>query len=144
MQNVSSSLKNIEGFLVFVCLFVYDFECFTIQSLSLSQFTAPQFLNPFLLPNCLQEDVPTWPPPGHSTPQGLSLGLGSSSLRPDQAVLCCICVGASYQLLYAAWLVAQCQRSQGFPVNWGCSFSYGVTLLSFFQPFPNSTTAVPD
>lgn len=31
----------------------------------------------------------------------------------------------------------------GVPVSWHCWASYGVTLLlSFFQPFPNSTTGV--
>jgi hypothetical protein len=30
----------------------------------------------------------------------------------------------------------------GFQVNWDCWSSYRVTLLSFFQPFPNSTTGV--
>jgi hypothetical protein len=31
-------------------------------------------------------------------------------LRPDQAVLCCLCVGASDPLVYAAWWVAQWLR----------------------------------
>lgn len=30
-------------------------------------------------------------------------------------MLCCICAGASYQLVYAAWLVAQCLRDLGSP-----------------------------
>ena len=36
-------------------------------------------------------------------------------MSPDPAVLCCICAGASYQLVYAAWLVAQCLRDLGSP-----------------------------
>lgn len=39
------------------------------------------------------------------------------SLRADQAILCCIYVsGASDQLVYAAWLVAQCLRDKGHPL----------------------------
>ena len=52
--------------------------------------------------------------------------------------------GASYQLMYASWLVAQCLRHLRGRVNWYCWSFYGVALLlSFFQLFPNSTREVP-
>jgi hypothetical protein len=55
-----------------------------------------------------------------------------------------VCVlGASYQPQYGACLVVQCLRDLGAQINWDCWSSYRVTLLlSFFQPFPNSTTGV--
>jgi hypothetical protein len=66
--------------------------------------------------------------------------LGTSSLtEPDPAVLCWICMRASYQLMYASWLVVYCLIS-AVQVSWNCCSSYRVTLLlSFFQVFPNST-----
>ena len=51
--------------------------------------------------------------------------------------------GASYQVVYAAWLVAQCLRDVRGPSSWDYWPFYGVALLlSFFQPFPNSDTVV--
>jgi hypothetical protein len=52
---------------------------------------------------------------------------------------------ASYQLVYAAWLVVQCLRDLGGPVNWDYWSSYSVALfLSFFQLFPNFLTMFSD
>jgi hypothetical protein len=51
-------------------------------------------------------------------------------------------LGASYQLVYAAWLVIQCLRDLGGP-GWDCWSSYRIALLlSFFQLSPSSTTGV--
>jgi hypothetical protein len=51
--------------------------------------------------------------------------------------------GASYQLVYAAWLVAQNLRDLAVQDNWDCWSFYGVALLlSFFQPFPHLTIGV--
>ena len=53
-------------------------------------------------------------------------------------------LGASYQLVHAAWLVAYCLRDLRVP-SWDFWSSYTVALLlSFIQPFPNSTTEVPN
>ena len=83
-------------------------------------------------------------------PFSVSWGLGASSLakpRPSSTLLyiyiyVCI-VGASYQLVYAAWLVVQCWEILGVQINWVCWPFYRVMLLlSFFRLFPNSTTGV--
>jgi hypothetical protein len=52
---------------------------------------------------------------------------------------------ASDQLVYATWLVAQCLGNMGFQVSRDSWSFYGVALfLDLFQPFPDSTTGVPD
>ena len=52
-------------------------------------------------------------------------------------------LGASYQLVFAVWLVVQCLRDLGVQCNWDCWSSYRATLLlSFFQLFLNLTAVV--
>jgi hypothetical protein len=74
----------------------------------------------------------------------VSVGLDAYFLtehRPTQQSSSVYVLGASYQLVSAAWLVIQCLRNLGGPDN--CDFwsSCRVTLLlNFFQLFPNSST----
>jgi hypothetical protein len=53
-------------------------------------------------------------------------------------------LGASDQLLYAAWLVPRCLKDLSGPRLLETSGLPTGSLLSFFQPFPNSTTGGPD
>ena len=77
----------------------------------------PPSLNPH--PH-FQEDVPTPIPPDFLTPLDLKSPKGYVYLlllSQDVADLCCKCLGgeASYQQVYAAWLVAQCLSNLGGP-----------------------------
>jgi hypothetical protein len=89
--------------------------------------------------------------PAHPVRPPYSLGLQVSQGFPhwgqtNNLLYMYICWGASDQLVYAAWLVAQCLRDLGtLQVCWHCWSSYGVTLLlNVFQLFPNVTTGVPN
>jgi hypothetical protein len=101
--------------------------------------TVPHPIPPTL---CVQEDVPPTParPPCSLGPQ-VSQGLGSSSPtkpRPDVR-------GLGLVLARVSCLVgSSVSEISGVQVSWDCWSSYEVALLSFFQPFPNSTTGVPD
>jgi hypothetical protein len=73
----------------------------------------PQFLIPFIPPSLsLQEDVP----PNHQASR-LPGALSLSRVRRDQTrqSSAVYVLGASYQLVYAAWLVAQCLRDLRAP-----------------------------
>jgi hypothetical protein len=92
-------------------------------------------------PPHFQEDVPTPTSPGLLTPQGLKSIKGLVHLfswRPEQAVLHCICVYWGFISAGVCWEILEVQ------VSWECwSSHWAALLLSFFQPFLNSTTGVP-
>ena len=77
-------------------LIFFNYFCsFTVQSLPPSWSALPQFLIPFLLPTVSKRMFHFTSPPGLHTPGASSLQ-GQAHLlplRPDQAVLCCMCVG---------------------------------------------------
>ena len=108
----------------------------------------PQFLIPFLYylspRGCPLLLHPARPP--YSLGSQVSWGLGSSSLteaRPCSPLLY-VCWGpdTSWYIL-PGWWVSVWDIS-GIQVSWDCWSFYGVALLlSFYQPFPNSTTGVP-
>ena len=68
--------------------------------------TVPHLISPPLSPRCPQAPHPTRPP--HSLEPQASQGLGISSLTSQSSAV--YGSGASDQLMYAAWLVAQCLR----------------------------------
>jgi hypothetical protein len=52
--------------------------------------------------------------------------------------------GSSYKLVLLPGWWLNVWESSGIQVSWDCWSSYANTLLlSFFQPFPSSTTRVP-
>jgi hypothetical protein len=103
---------------------------------------------------CLQEDVPTThhTPPSHKNsplPRASNLSSvrplfpltdawpGSSLLYMWQGPQTSYCMLPSWY--FSVWEIS------GVQVSWVCWSSYGVSFfLSFFQPFPNSTTWVLD
>ena len=105
----------------------------------------PRVPYPIFPPPCLQENAPTTGDPPSLGSQ-VFRGLGLSSLtktRPDSYLLY-MCQGpwASSCMLPDLWLSAW--EISGIQVSWDCWSSYGVSLLNFFQPFPNPTTGIPD
>lgn len=130
--------------------FFYYFSFFKIIFIYFLQYShyphslsaLPQFLIPFLLPTISKRMSPppplTRPPPSRETQ--VSWELDSSSLTEARMgrPLLYVYLGASDQLLYAAWLVAQWLRDIGVQVSWDCWSTYGITLLlSLLQTFPN-------
>jgi hypothetical protein len=88
---------------------------------------------------------PPLPRPSHSLEPQVSQGLGASSLteaRSDSLLLwMCWEPHVSWCMLPGGWF--SIWQISGVQVSWDCWSSYGVALLlSFFQPFPNSTTGV--
>ena len=85
---------------------------------------------------CLQEDVPTHPPSpltGASCLQRVRCILSHWSQTRKTSALC---VGASYQLGYAAWYLFNGWKISEVQVSWDCWSSYRVSpLLNFFKPF---------
>lgn len=75
--------------------------------------------HPILSPYLSHLPSPTKPP--HSLGSQVSCRLGTSSLTEARSSSSLLYMsgagmGGSYQLLYAAWLVAQCLKSQGSPL----------------------------
>lgn len=97
-----------------------------------------------LSPHGCPHPHPTWPLNSLGLPVSWELSASSLNEHRPSIPLLCVCVFvASYHLVYAACLVAQCLRGPvlGVQINWDCWSSYRIILLlSFFQPFPNSTT----
>jgi hypothetical protein len=136
-------------FLSFLKNILFKRFFFPVQILSPSWSTLWLCHIPYLLPSDphLQEDVLT----SHPTKTLQSLGspvsseLGSSSLTESRP---------SSPLLYMCWRphISWCMlpgwrlsvwEIAGVQVSWDCWSSYRITLLlSFFQPFPISTTGV--
>jgi hypothetical protein len=107
-----------------LCFWIYFLKLsliffFTVQSLSPAQFTLPQFLIRYLPPVSKRMSLPLHP---HTT---RPLPSWASSLSRVRCVFShwgqtrqssAVYVSeVSYQLVYAAWLVAQCLRALGGP-----------------------------
>jgi hypothetical protein len=108
---------------------------------------------PIPAPTCLHEDVsphPTPTRPPHFLGPQVSGGWGASSPEARAgSPLLYMCPGRgegdgariSLYVLPGWWLSVW--KISGVWVSWDCWSSYGVALLSsFFQPSPNSTTAL--
>ena len=107
---------------LFVLLFIYLFIYLYFRFYSLSWPTLLLFYIPYLLPApCLHEDVPTTyhPPLQTSKLPEASILLRVRCIFSDWTQTwqssAVYVLGASYQLVYAAWLVAQCLSNLGIP-----------------------------
>ena len=127
----------------------FTFVIFIFSQLPSSCPALPQSLIPFLLPMSPKGCLPATTTLLSGLPHSLGSGALDSSLptpteaRPGRPLLY-KCQGShiSWCMLLGWWL-SVCEISRIW-VSWDFWLSYRVTLLSFFQPFPNSTSGLPN
>jgi hypothetical protein len=138
-------LSYISHILLYLFLNIFPFSLFFIFFLQSSHYLPPvllseSFSSHFSSPVSKRMSPPPLPTaphptrPPHSVGPQVSQGLGASSLteaRTDSIV----CVRALEQLVYAAWLMAQCMRdlrlveTAGLPMGLPSSSTYIICLV---------------